>query len=89
MCFVGVCGGGGCGNSGGGGGGGDCAFACGSVCKADVCPGGECVNGVGGVPKNLTKWGLPCMSCLRFLGGGVLGDCVSLLPSVCVSLQFR
>ena len=89
MCFVGVCGGGGCGSSGGGGRGGVGACACGAACKVVVCFGGECAEGVGGVPKNLTKWGLPCMSCLRFLGGGVLGDCVSLLLSGCVSLRVR
>ena len=59
VCFVGVIGGGGCGSSGGGGGGGGCVSACGLLCLNFVCVWGECVSGVGGVPKNLTKWGLP------------------------------
>ena len=86
---MGVRGGGGCGSSGGGGGGGVGARACGAACRVVGWLGGDCVGSVGGVEKNLTKWGLFCMSCLRFLGGVVLGDCVSLLLGDCVSLQSR
>ena len=83
---MGVCGGGGCGSSGGGGGGGVGVRACELACEVVGWLGGDCFEGVGGDGKNLTKWGLFCMSCLRFLGGGVLGDCVPLLLGDCVSL---